>query len=328
MATPLIECIVNVSEGRNAATLAAIAAAIDAVPACYLLHQDTGASAHRTVFTFAGHPDAVFQAAEAVYAIAHERIDMQQHQGTHPRIGAVDVCPFVPVAGITLAEVVARTQVLGEVVGRRFQLPVFLYEASATAPHRQNLAAIRQGEYEGLQAKTLRPEWQPDYGPPWSASGGATVIGARPFLIAWNINLAPEADLATAQQLARQLRGSGYRGTPGLFPGLKAIGWHIEEFGRCQISCNIVDADKTNLARVYLTAVNLAAKLGVRVTGSELIGLIPERYLRAAGQAFAYGDHPDEALDAAVTVLGLQDLSPFHWPERVLERVIDQKQRG
>ena len=322
MTQPLLECIVNVSEGRNIETLRAIASAINAVPNCQLLHQDTGAGANRTVFTFAGHPDAVFTAAEKIYALATKLIDMREHRGEHPRIGAVDVCPFVPIAGISLEEVVARTQVLGEVIGQRHGIPVFLYEASATAPHRQNLAAIRKGEYEGLEAKTRLPEWQPDYGPGWNARTGATVLGARPFLIAWNINLAPEATIDEARQLARRLRGSGYQGVPGLFPGLKAIGWHIAEFGRCQVSCNVVDAEKTNLARVYLTAVNLAAELGVKVTGSELIGLIPEKYLRAAGKSFAFSDAPDEALDAAVTVLGLDDLAPFDWRERVLERVM------
>lgn len=322
MPTPLIECIVNVSEGRDASVLQSFSDAITAVPDCQLLHTDTGAGAHRTVFTFAGPPDAVFKAAERVYETAEEYIDMRKHQGEHPRIGAVDVCPFVPIRDITLADLVARTQVLGEVVGRRFHTPVFLYEASASAPHRKNLADIRRGEYEGLPAKTALPAWQPDFGPPHNDRLGATVIGARPFLIAWNINLAPGATVTQAKQLARRLRGSGYRGEPGLFPGLKAIGWHIPEFNRCQISCNIVDPDNTDLARVYLTAVNLAETAGVRITGSELIGLIPEKYLRKAGKSFSFSGDRAEELDAAVTVLGLDDLKPFDWRERVLEEAI------
>ena len=247
---------------------------------------------------------------------------MRKHQGKHPRIGAVDVCPFVPVSGITLEEVAARTRVLGEDIAARYNLPVFLYEASATAPHRRNLANVRRGEYEGLATKTRLPQWQPDYGPHYNPRLGATVVGARPFLIAWNINLAPEATVDQAQTLARRLRGSGYRGTPGLFPGLKAIGWYIPEFGRCQISCNIVDADATDLARVYLTAVNLATELEVIVTGSELIGLIPERYLRRAGKTFTFGGDRTEELDTAVTILGLADLEPFNWRERVLEELL------
>lgn len=322
MPAPLIECIVNVSEGRDAAVLAEFSVAIAGVEGCHLLHVDSGAGAHRTVFTFAGTVEAVFNAAERVYAIADQHIDMRQHHGEHPRIGAVDVCPFVPIAGITLADLVARTQVLGKDIGARFQLPVFMYEASASAPHRKNLADIRRGEYEGLAEKTTLPHWQPDYGPPHNERLGATVIGARTFLIAWNINLAPEATVAQAKQLARTLRGSGFKGKPGLFPGLKAIGWHIPEFGRCQISCNVVDADNTDLARVYLTAVNLADQLGVKVTGSELIGLIPEKHLRRAGKSFCFGGDREEELDAAVAVLGLADLASFDWRERVLEEVL------
>ena len=169
-------------------------------------------------------PEAVFAAAEGLYAVAAERIDMRKHHGEHPRIGAVDVCPFVPIRGITMEELVARTQVLGEVLGARWGIPVFLYEQSASATYRRNLATIRKGEYEGLAARSTEPDWQPDYGPALNPAFGATVLGARPFLIAWNINLAPEVPVAIAKQLAAQLRGSGSKGQPGLFPGLKAIG--------------------------------------------------------------------------------------------------------
>lgn len=317
-ASPLVECIVNVSEGRDADVLAALAAAITGVPGCRLLHQDTGAGAHRTVFTFIGETEAVFTAAYHIYKVAAERIDMRQHTGKHPRIGAVDVCPFVPLRDITMEDLVARTQVLGEVLGAELDIPVFLYEQSASAPHRRNLAAIRKGEYEGLAARVADPDWQPDYGPALNPRFGATVLGARPFLIAWNINLAPEVPLATAKLLAARLRGSGSAGRPGLFPGLKAIGWHIPEFGRCQISCNVVDPENTDLAKVYLTAVSLAEGLGARVTGSELIGLIPEPYLRRAGKAFSFSGEREEELEAAVAVLGLEDLGAFDWRVRVL----------
>ena len=316
---PLVECIVNVSEGRDEAVLAAFVAAISSVTGCKLLHQDTGAGAHRTVFTFAGEPDAVFEAAYLIYMVAAERIDMRVHQGEHPRIGAVDVCPFVPIRGIEMSDLVARTQVLGERIGAGLDVPVFLYEESASAPHRKNLAAIRRGEYEGLSARAEDPDWQPDYGPRLNPQFGATVLGARPFLIAWNINLAPEVPLAVAKGLAAKLRGSGRNGKPGLFPGLKAIGWRIPEFSRCQISCNVVDAEATDLAKVYLTAVSLADAVGARVTGSELIGLIPEKYLRRAGRSFCFGGGREEELDAAVSVLGLEDLASFDWRERTLE---------
>jgi glutamate formiminotransferase/formiminotetrahydrofolate cyclodeaminase len=317
--SPLVECIVNVSEGRDADVLSAFAQAITKVPGCRLLHQDTGAGAHRTVFTFAGATEAVFKAVEGIYAVALERIDMRQHQGEHPRIGAVDVCPFVPIRGVTMEELVARTQVLGEFLGAELGIPVFLYEQSASAPHRTNLAAIRKGGYEGLAARSADPDWQPDYGPMLNPTFGATVLGARPFLIAWNINLAEGVPVAIAKQLAAKLRGSGSKGKPGLFPGLKAIGWHIPEFGRCQISCNVVDADTTDLAKVYLTASSMAESIGAKVTGSELIGLIPEQYLRRAGKSFCFGGDREEELEAAVSVLGLADLAPFDWRERVLE---------
>lgn len=320
--SPLVECIVNVSEGRDADVLSAFTQAITKVPGCRLLHQDTGVGAHRTVFTFAGAPEAVFKAAERIYEVAIERIDMRQHQGEHPRVGAVDVCPFVPIRGITMNELVARTQVLGEFLGAKLGIPVFLYEQSASAPHRTNLAAIRKGEYEGLAARSIDLDWQPDYGPVLNPAFGATVLGARPFLIAWNINLAEGVSVTVAKQLAAKLRGSGSKGKPGLFPGLKAIGWHIPEFNRCQISCNIVDADATDLAKVFLTASNLAEALGVRVTGSELIGLIPEQYLRRAGKSFCFGGNREEELDAAVSVLGLSNLGAFDWRDRVLEFLI------
>ncbi|THH34908.1 glutamate formimidoyltransferase [Neolewinella litorea] len=319
---PLVECVVNVSEGRDATTLDAIVAAVSAVEGCHLLHRDVGPGAHRTVFTFAGTPEAVFSAAEKVYSVAAERIDMRQHRGSHPRSGAVDVCPFVPISGVDMEELRARTRVLAQVVAERYDLPVFLYASSASVPGRSNLAEVRRGEYEGLAAKLQLPDWQPDFGPAVPHPRlGATIMGARPFLIAWNINLAPEATLAQARQLAGRLRGSGVKGRPGLFPGLKAIGWHIEEYGRCQVSCNVVEPDNTALARVYLTAVSLAEGMGVRVTGSELIGLIPARHLRAAARGFCFEGGYEEEMDTAVTVLGLNDLRPFNWRERVLEEV-------
>lgn len=319
----IVECIANVSEGRDTAVLQACEDAIEKVEGCALLHRDVGASAHRTVFTFAGMPDAVFEAAFALYKVAVERIDMRMHHGEHPRIGAVDVCPFVPIKGIEMPEIVAQTQVLGKRLGEELGVPVFLYEASATAPHRRNLADIRRGEYEDLPSKTSHAEWQPDYGPRYNDRFGATVLGARPFLIAWNINLSPGTSVAIAKAAARRLRASGYRGEPGLFPGLKAIGWHLEEMGRSQISCNIVDADNTNLARVYLTAVNLVTELGGTVTGSELIGLIPGKYLMQAGKSFSFGRDPADAMEAAVAVLGLSDLAPFDPKKRILEKCLE-----
>ena len=320
---PLLECIVNVSEGRDATTLGLLAAAIDTVPECYLLHRDVGRGAHRTVFTFAGPPEAVFEAAYGVYRVAAERIDMRVHEGTHPRSGAVDVCPFVPISGVTQAEAVAGTQVLAGRVAHDFGLPVYLYAESALTPNRKSLTDVRRGQFEGLSDKLARAEWAPDYGPGTPhPTLGITVMGVRPFLIAWNINLCEAATLTQAGHLAARLRGSGSKGRPGLFPGLKAIGWYIEEYGRCQISCNVVDADNTSLTRVYLTATELARSAGIRVTGSELIGLIPSRHLRAAARDFCFGEvTEEEVMETAVSVLGLDDLEPFNWRQRTLETV-------
>lgn len=323
---PIVECVVNVSEGRDPELLRELAGVIDEVQDCYLLHQDTGSDTHRTVFTFAGSPEGVLEAAYQVYAFAAQHLDMQLHRGEHPRLGAVDVCPFVPISGISEEDLMARTQVLAQRVAQNFNLPVYLYERSATSPQRRNLAHIRKGEYEGLADKLQDPDWQPDFGPASpNPTLGATVMGVRPFLIAWNINLATDGSLEVARKLARKLRGSGYRRRPGLFPGLKAIGWRMDEYDRCQVSCNVVQPDKTDLARVYLTAVNLAESLGTRITGSELIGLIPEQYLRKAGKSFCFGGDRIEEIEVAVTVLGLNDLGPIHWRERVLEEVLRTK---
>ena len=321
----LIECVANVSEGRSLDLLDRYAEAINSIPGCLLLHRDANVSANRTVFTFAGEPEAVVEAAYTLYMVVAETIDMREHRGEHPRIGAVDVCPLVAIKNVSEEELVALSRVLGKRIGDKLGLPVFLYEKSATASHRTNLATIRKGEYEGLELKTRSDDWKPDFGPDFHPQFGATVLGARSYLIAWNINLAPEAPLSVARELATKLRESGRKGQPGLFPGLKAIGWRIDEFNRCQISCNVVDPDKTDLARVYLTAVNLAENLGHRVTGSELIGLIPEKYLRKAGKAFCFDGTAEGELEAAVAVLGLDDLAPFNYEERVLERLFNTK---
>jgi glutamate formiminotransferase/formiminotetrahydrofolate cyclodeaminase len=245
---------------------------------------------------------------------------MRKHAGSHPRSGAVDICPFVALGDTSEADLRARTQVLAERVAKELALPVFLYASSATGPHRQNLADIRRGEFEGLAEKMADVDWKPDFGPPLPHPRlGITVMGVRPFLIAWNINLDPDATLAQARWLAGRLRGSGRKGTPGLFPGLRAIGWHIPEYGRCQVSCNVIEPTTTPLARVYLTACSLAATEGFRVTGSELIGLVPALHLRAAAQGFCWENDYASEMDTAVTVLGLDELEPFDWRERVLE---------
>mgnify|MGYP005990368359 CR=1 FL=1 len=327
---PLIECVANVSEGRRSEILAVLVQAIESVAGVQLLHQDAGAGANRTVFTFAGPPEAVWESAFQLFKSASTLIDMQQHTGTHPRMGVVDVCPFVPVRDCTLEDCVLLARRLGERVWTELNIPVYLYEAAATAPYRRNLAAVRKGEYEGLFEKMQLPEWQVDFGTVhWNPRSGTTIIGARPFLIAWNINLST-ADQSIARELATRLRESGRyvkdengnkTRLPGLFSGLKAIGWYIEEYGRCQVSTNVVDPERVNLLEVYQVCCQLAKELGTHVTGSELIGLIPAKYLLVAANGELTGP---AAYDQAVINLGLADLEPFEWKERVLEEVLKE----
>jgi glutamate formiminotransferase / formiminotetrahydrofolate cyclodeaminase len=321
----MLECIPNFSEGRNPVVIQAIAAAIEQVPGVRLLHTDAGAAANRTVFTFIGPPEAVVEAAFLSIAAAATHIDMRQQHGEHPRIGATDVCPLVPLADTTLEAAVQWANRLAERIGCELKIPVYLYEAAATRPERKNLATIRSGQYEGLAAKMQDPAWQPDYGPnTFNAKSGATVIGARPFLVAWNINLRT-SDTKIAQSIAARLRESGYRkqdGTrvQGLFPHLKAIGWYMEEYGCAQVSTNVTNIDTINLGAVYATCRQLAQEAGTDVAGSELIGLIPLPALLQAGRYFeADASAREEALiRAAVEGLGLDSLKPFEVAERVL----------
>lgn len=323
----IVECVANVSEGRQAAIILFLAEAIVRVPGVRLLHQDVGAGANRSVFTFAGPAEAVLEAAFCLFKAAEQTIDMRQHQGAHPRLGAVDVCPFVPIRGCDLAFCAVLARRLGQRVSDELGIPVYLYEAAATASHRRNLAAVRRGEYEGLSDKIQQAKWQPDFGPAaFHPSFGAAIIGARPFLIAWNIDLATQ-EITIAKKLAASLRESGQWvlksgqkiRTPGLFPGLKAIGWHIEEYGQCQVSTNVVDPDRVNLWAVYQACQRLASEQGVALMGSELIGLIPSRYLLAAADP---GLEEAAAYQQAIQRLGLAHRAPFLVEERVLELLL------
>ncbi len=332
----LLECIPNFSEGRNAETLAAIAKAITSVDGVRLLHQDVGAAAHRTVFTFVGTPLAVVEAAFRAIQCAAQRIDMRQHQGEHPRIGATDVCPLVPLGDTTLAEAAQYAHLLARRVGEVLQIPVFMYEAAATRPARRLLAQIRKGEYEGLGQKMAQTDGIPDYGginPDIYLRTGATVIGARPFLIAYNINLTTK-DPNIAQRIAEQLRESGYKiiqadGTKksiaGRLPSVRAIGWYIEEYGRAQVSLNFTDFRVTPPHIAVEACRHLATSFGTAVTGSELIGLIPLAAMLAAGTFYLGDASASEAakIEAAVVGLGLSDLAHFEPSERILEYLLN-----
>jgi glutamate formiminotransferase/formiminotetrahydrofolate cyclodeaminase len=330
----LIECVPNFSEGRDRAVLDAITAEISQTKDVRLLDVDMGAATHRTVVTFVGSPEGVEEAAFRAIRKAAERIDMARHHGEHARMGATDVCPFVPLAGTTMEDCVAVARRLGERVGRELQIPVYLYEAAASRPERRSLADIRAGEYEGLARKLADPEWLPDFGPAsFNPRSGATVIGAREFLIAWNVNLNTR-DKRLAQRIAEELRekgktvkdAEGNRTTvPGRFKELRGVGWYIEEYGRAQVSFNLTNHKVTPLRAVFDACRQVAETLGLRVTGSELVGLAPMGSLLAAGdhylqrQGRTTGVAVDERLRTAVISLGLAELAPFDPGAKIVE---------
>lgn len=344
MSQPLVECVPNFSEGRDPATIEAIATAIRGVEGALLLDVDPGKATNRTVMTFVATPDVAIEAAFQAIKTAAERIDMRKHKGEHPRIGATDVCPFVPLQGIDLAGCAELARRLGQRVGDELGIPVYLYEAAASRPERTNLADIRAGEVEGLAAKLADPEWQPDFGPATLTSAGATVIGARPFLIAWNVNLNTR-DKRKATRIANRVREAGgprrdaagnivkdeHGQTvrdPGLFRNVKAIGWYIPEYDRAQISINFTDWTVSPPHLVVDEVRRLADQEGVVVTGNELVGLIPLDALLEAGRHYLrrQGANPGaperELIEVAIRSLGLRDLGPFDPDQRVIERRI------
>ena len=338
----LVECVPNFSEGRDQEKIRAIVREIEGVPQVKLLDVDPGESTNRTVVTFIGPPEAVLEAAFQAIARAADVIDMRLHRGAHSRIGATDVCPFVPVSGLTMEDCVRLAQQLGARVAGELGIPVYLYEAAARRPERRNLATVRSGEYEGLAEKLKDPAWAPDYGKPvFNPKAGATVIGAREFLIAYNINLNTR-DRRLANEIALTLRESGRakkdksgnvvkdaRGRtvkiPGKFREVKAVGWYIEDYGRAQISVNFTNYRVSPPHLVFDEASRLAAKLGLRATGSELVGLIPKEALLMAGRYYLekQGKSPgvpeEELVRTAVISLGLNDVAPFDPDKKIIE---------
>ena len=342
---PLIECVPNFSEGRDLEVVRQITARIESVEGATLLHVDPGKATNRTVVTFAGAPDAVVEAAFRAMARAADLIDMQHHTGEHPRMGATDVCPLVPISGITMEETAAFARNLAERVGRELGIPVYLYEAAQPDPARQNLAVIRAGEYEGLARRMTDPAWQPDIGPKsFNPRSGATVIGARDFLVAFNVNL-NTTSTRRANAIAFDVREIGRpkraghlltgkvvtdaAGQPVMVPGtleaVKAIGWYIEEYGIAQVSMNLTDIRTTPLHVAFDEVCRAAEARGVRVTGSELVGLVPLASLLDAGRHFlrkqqrSTGVSEAELIRIAVKSLGLGELAPFKPEERIIE---------
>jgi glutamate formiminotransferase/formiminotetrahydrofolate cyclodeaminase len=338
----LVECVPNFSEGRDSAVIKRIADAIEEVAGVRLLHVDPGHAAHRTVVTFAGEPAAVSEAAFRAIRRAGDLIDLTRHQGEHPRLGATDVCPLIPLAGITMEETVALSRRLAERVGRELALPVYLYEYAQPDPARRNLAVIRAGEYEGLATKIKRPEWRPDFGPAeFDARRGATVIGARDFLVAYNVNLntnsarlahAVACDVRESGRPLKDAQGQPMKDAagrpvpiPGSLKSVKAIGWYIEEYRVAQVSMNLTNLAVTPMHVAFEAVCRAAAARGLRVTGSELVGLVPLTAMQEAGRHFLHragcaNDVAEEELIAsAIRSLGLDALAPFHAAERIIE---------
>lgn len=338
----IVECVPNISEGRDREKIDYVVKAAASAKGVSILDIDPGADTNRTVITFAGTPDAVLEGAFRLIRAAAEVIDMRNHRGEHPRMGAVDVCPFVPVSGVTMEECVELSKLLGMRVASELKIPIYLYEHAATSPERMSLANIRKGEYEGLAEKLKSPNWKPDFGGvEFNAKAGATVIGARPFLIAYNVNLNTKSKktaigIAKAireikgpkkdenQQILRDKEGNEIN-EYGMFKCCRAIGWVIESYGCAQISINLTDHKVTGLHDVFDACDELARAQGVRVTGSELVGLVPKEALLVAGRHYlkkqgSFSAVSESALvHAAVRSLGLSDVQPFDSGERIIE---------
>jgi glutamate formiminotransferase/formiminotetrahydrofolate cyclodeaminase len=335
-----MECVPNFSEGKRSWVIKEIINVIRRTPDVYLLDVSVGRSANRTVVTFIGSPEGVKEAAFRAIERAAELIDMRRHKGEHPRLGATDVCPFIPIKGVSMDECVRIAREVGRRVGEELGIPVYLYEYAATADYRRSLEDIRAGEYESLPEKFRDPMWMPDYGPcEWSeriARTGATVIGAREILIAYNINLNTR-DKRVAQEIARAVRErclvrelpDGTRLDKPL-KVVKAIGWYIEEYGRAQVSMNITNYRLIPLWKVFETCSEEAEKLGVRVTGSEVIGLIPKDAILEAGRYYLRRQGKSDAvpekdlIHAAILSLGLNDVSRFDPAKKILEYRIEE----
>ena len=345
----LIECVPNFSEGRDLDIIRQITAAIESADGVSLLDVDPGASTNRTVVTFVGSPKAAVEAAFRGTQKAAELIDMRQHKGAHPRMGATDVCPFVPISNVSWEEAIACANELGKRVGDELNIPVYLYEKAAKDKSRANLAIIRAGEYEGFFDKINDLAWKPDFGPSvFNERTGATAIGARAFLIAYNVNLNTKA-VRRAMSVAFDVRENGRIKTedgtpsgkpvldqsgepvriPGMLKHVKAIGWYVEEYGIAQVSMNLTNIEETPLHAAFDACNESASKRGLRVTGSEIVGMLPKKCLVDAGKYFlrkqkcSEGASEEELIDIAIRSMGLNELKPFDPKEKIIEFKMD-----
>jgi glutamate formiminotransferase / formiminotetrahydrofolate cyclodeaminase len=345
----LIECVPNFSEGNDLHIIKQITDEIESVEGVRLLNVDPGKATNRTVVTMVGEPNAVIEAAYRAIKKAGELIDMSKHKGEHPRMGATDVCPLIPIANISMEETAAYAQELAKRVGDVLNLPVYLYEAAQPNKERSNLSIIRAGEYEGFAQKILLPEWKPDFGPAsFDHKRGATVIGARDFLVAYNINL-NTTSTRRANAVAFDIREAGRtkkvngkvvndeNGKPIVIPGslkcVKAIGWFIEEYGIAQISINLTNINVTPVHIAFDEACKKADQRGLRVTGSELVGLIPLKAMTDAGKYFlkkqnrSTGVSEKELIKIAIKSMGLDELTPFKPEERIIEYMLAENNK-
>ncbi len=353
MKKQLIECVPNISEGRNLHIINEIAKQVETVEGVKLLDVDPGKATNRTVITFVGEPEQVIEAAYKLIKKAKELIDMRQHEGEHPRFGATDVCPLVPISNISMEETAEFARKLGEKVGKELHIPVYFYENAATEEKRKNLANIRAGEYEGLPEKLKNSDWKPDVGPDIFdeevARSGAVAISARDFLVAYNVNLnttstrranAIAFDIREAGRVKRignpitgkkvlDENGKAVR-IPGKFKGVKGIGWYIDEYGIAQVSYNITDIKKAPVHLVFDESVKSAEKRGIRVTGSEIIGLVPKKVLLDAADYFlekqqrSLGISEKEKIKIAIKSMGLDDLKAFDPKEKIIEYLLEE----
>jgi glutamate formiminotransferase len=345
----LIECVPNFSEGRNSEIIRQITDAIASADGVSVLDVDPGETTNRTVVTFVGTPKATVEAAFRGIKKAAELIDMRKHKGAHPRMGATDVCPFIPIGDSDWKEAITCAKELGKRVGEELKIPVYLYEKAAKDESRANLAVIREGEYEAFFDKIKKAEWHPDFGPnEFNAKAGATAIGAREFLIAYNVNLNTKS-VRRANSVAFDVREQGRvktldgtpsgnpmvdaKGNPIRVPGklkhVKAIGWYVEEYGIAQVSMNLTNIQKTPLHAAFDACQESASKRGLRVTGSEIVGMVPKKCLVDAGRYFlqkqnwSEGAAEEELIDIAIRTMGLSELKPFDPKEKVIELKIE-----
>ncbi len=345
----LIECVPNFSEGRDLDVIRQITGAIESMDGVALLDVDPGATTNRTVVTFVGSPEGAVEAAFRAIQKAAEVIDMRKHKGAHPRMGATDVCPFVPVSNVSWEEAIACAHQLARRVGDELNIPVYLYERAAKNKSRLNLSVIRAGEYEGFFEKIKDPVWKPDFGPVvFNEKSGATVIGARDFLVAYNVNLNTKA-VRRANSVAFDVREQGRiktedgtpsgkpaldaKGRPAHIPGMlkhvKAIGWFVEEYGIAQVSMNLTNIEETPLHAAFDACAEAASKRGLRATGSEIVGMVPKKCLTDAGRYFlrkqkwSEGVAEEELIDIAIRSMGLSELKPFDPKEKVIEFKIE-----